>query len=119
VAFVCVATSANHPLLYRHCHRISSVSSHSLLPAVETVRLRLALSRLRRADCVCRCYYCSACTRFTLPLRVLLLLLQLPLLLCSALLLLLLSVPPPTAQRGAVLGLCAHRYHCEHSPPLP
>ena len=59
----------------------------------------------------------------TLPLRVLLLLLQLPLLLCSALLLLLLSVPPPTAQRGAVLGLClvvcAHRYHSEHPPPLP
>jgi hypothetical protein len=59
---LCVAVCTDYPLLYRGCHRVSSVSSHSLLPAVETVRLRLALSRVRRADYVCRCY-CSACTR--------------------------------------------------------
>jgi hypothetical protein len=74
-----VAVCTNqHPLLYRHCHRVSSVRLHSLLPAVETVRLQLALSRLRRAErrlaaaCApiacrsacstrCRCVCCCCC----------------------------------------------------------
>jgi hypothetical protein len=103
VASVCVVVCTNHPLPYRHCHRVSSVSSHSLLPAaVETVRLRLALSRLRRTDW--RVPLLPQCVH-TLPLRaVLLLLLQLPLLLCSALLLVLLCLSASThgsARRSA------------------